>query len=343
MPTATATQCYNCRRTDMSIFEGICNQCFDRHYVLCEDCGVLLYRSRSPVRNRNYSIQHANQFEGNSYCRNCWYERRNSCDFYWPSKPLDISITTYQRIRSKRKYGVEIETSRCNNPRELHKHTNFGCKDDPTISGHEFYSPILYGDEGFKHINELLTYAEKNNWEVDSNCGCHTHYDMRDESDEQLYRITYAYNLTSRLWKCCVPRSRARNNYCNSTGCSGRSIERAYQCSRSFESFASSQDRYTYFNLYAYCDHHTFEVRLLEGTLDAETICNWIAIHAQFMDYVKELSFEQLRSQFNCNTNIQFRVLVDLINDAGLIDWLAARARYIGRRPLRGPGSVNRR
>jgi len=258
-------------------------------------------------------------------------------------KPFDVSVATYQQIGSKRKYGVEIETASCRRHWELFGHTNFGSKGDPTISGREFDSPILYGDEGFKHINDFTDLAAEKDWEVCDRCGCHTHYDMRDESDESLYRIGFAYRLTWPLWKRLVPRARAGGSYCGSPRYRLNDIEAAANGGRVFSDFGRRQDRYDYMNLGAYGCHRTFENRLLEGTLDPDIICNWIAFNCRFIDGVKKLSFEEQRAMFapsnvRSKARAQFRACVDLIDDRDLTDWVAGRARRIGTCPVRGPG-----
>jgi hypothetical protein len=255
-----------------------------------------------------------------------------------------VSIATYQRVGSKRKYGVEIETSSCATHGQLRGRTNFGNKYDPTVSGREFDSPILYGDEGFDHIDEFLAFAERYYWEVNTRCGCHTHYDMRDESDTSLYRIAYAYKMTYPLWRRCVSRHRRGSSYCHASEYTLNDIERAVDRGDEFSDFAENRERYDYVNLYAYGDHVTFENRLLEGTLDAGDICTWIAVNCRFMDRVKNLSFGEQRDMFatprgrSNPARAQFGALVNLIDDAELTDWVADRARRVGLIPVRGPG-----
>lgn len=346
--TSLQVRCNECRYNrpweDMSIFTGICNQCFDTRYILCNDCGSLVScpsdrANRPNPYNRHNLGAGLYTIDGIYCCYSCFHARRDSSR-YWQPKPFDVSFATYQRIGSKRKYGVEIETHRCDRHEELHSQTNFGCKHDPTVCGAEFDSPILYGDEGLDYINKFLTFAEERDWSVNTGCGCHTHYDMRQESDERLYHIAYAYTLTYPMWKRCVSSGRASNSYCRRPRYTIRDIKSAYE-SRTFENFAEHRDRYDYVNLYAYLNHRTFEVRLLEGTLDSNEICNWITLHCRFIDCVKELPFNELRSRFRYEAHEQFHALTDLIDDATLTDWLAHRARHIGSQPLRGPRSVN--
>jgi hypothetical protein len=90
----------------------------------------------------------------------------------------------------------------------------------------------------------------------------------------------------------------------------------------------------------AYDDHRTFEVRLLDGTIHADTICNWVALHARFIDRVHNMSFAEIRELGTTRSKL-FKSLVKLIDDAPLTDWLAQRARYRGSNPLRGPHCVS--
>ena len=341
MPALQQVFCSHCRRNhrlaEMTIFRDMCNHCFERDYTLCTICARLVINCRLQM------------VDGDPCCEDCYLNRDSLSS--WLPKPFDVSVATYQRIGSKRKYGVEIETHSCSDHRQLRGCTNFGSKCDPTISGREFDSPILYGDEGFDHIVDFLAFAEEREWEVDSRCGCHTHYDMRPEPDESLYRIAYAYKMTYPLWRRCVPRSRVGGAYCHSPNYTLAGIERAVDRGTGFSQFANSVDRYTYMNLCAYGYHVTFENRLLEGTLDAGDICNWIAVNCRFMDRVKKLSFSDQRdmfyppgrsSQARSPARAQFRACVDLIDDANLTDWVAHRARHVGMIPVRGPGLSNR-
>jgi hypothetical protein len=220
---------------------------------------------------------------------------------------------------------VEIETSNCPGYEALSGMTKFGCKTDCSIGGREFDSPILYGDQGFEEIEALLDYAADKEWDASSSCGCHTHYDMRDETDKELYRITYAYAKTHEFWQACVSYERADNSFCGRPEYDCASVRRGAGDGTRFDEFCGWFDRYDYVNLRAYYDHKTIEVRLLEGTVDAKTICNWVAIHARFMDYVRNLSFDDLDLTLSGETHHVLSALADIIGDGDLIDWLTNR------------------
>jgi hypothetical protein len=164
---------------------------------------------------------------------------------------------------------------------------------------------------------------------------------MRGESDDQLWAVYYSYNLTYPMWSAAVSSRRRAGSYCQEPFATIRDIERTYdQGDISFRDYAYDAERYEYLNIVAYDDHNTFELRLLEGTLKADTICNWVALHTRFIDRVHDMSFAEIR-ELGSSRSKQFRSLVELIDDAPLTDWLAHRARYTGGRPLRGPGSAS--
>jgi len=284
----------------------------------------------------------------NVLCSQCYYEQsevaaRRSVDC-WQPKVFDVSIATYKRIRSKRKFGVEIETSRCPDHTDLYGKTKFGCKGDCSISGLEFDSPILYGDEGLEYIEYFMEFATDHDWDVDEDCGCHTHYDMRDENEESLFRIAYAYALTTCFWACFVPRYRRGNRYCHVSSYTCRDIRSAWRrCQRegnyNFSEWCYQNDRYDYINTRAYNDHGTFENRLLEGNLNPNDICTWITLNCRFMDYVKGYHFDDLDQLFDKHPRHIFALLVGNGNGE-LADWMAGTSRQYNQ-PLRGPNSAS--
>lgn len=319
------------RRIDMSIFDGVCKNCFARRYQLCTECGLLLRTSRNDRHNAP-SGQDAHFYNDLNYerplCYNC-YTRIYPRSHRWNPTPFGVSFATYQRIGSRRKYGVEIETDSCGGFEELEGETTFGCKSDCSIGGLEFPSPVLYGDEGLAEIEGFLAIAAEKNWSADcEDCGCHTHYDVRDDTEEELYRITYAYAKSYyRFWGYCVSNERRDNTYCHEPSYTTNDVRRGFDGGRQFGNFWSNFDRYDYVNIGAWHTHKTFEVRLLEGTIDSTVICNWITIHCRFMDYVKRLSFDNLDLLLSGNTNHILSAIAVIVGDTDLSDWLAERIR----------------
>jgi hypothetical protein len=328
----------------MSVYGGICDDCIDKHYIICGLCGTPVdhWDAISLIQAPHQRYGHAAGDVWLSDHHFCCYEcynavRRNDM---WRPTPLDVSIATYDKVGSTRKFGVEVETSYCPGSNEMKGVTKFGAKYDPTCGGLEFDSPILYGDQGFAEIHELLAYADQHHWEVDSGCGCHTHYDMRGESDDQLWAVYYAYSVTYPMWAATVSPRRRGSTYCQEPYACPTDIERSADRDGTFRDYSYNAERYDYLNVVAYDDHSTFEVRLLEGTINADTICNWVALHTRFIDKVHDMSFAEIRDLGRTRSK-QFRSLVELIDDAPLTDWLAHRARYMGEMPLRGPNCAS--
>ncbi len=323
-------RCTDChgdhQRQYMSPFTGICACCYERLYTLCSVCGSLLRGTTS--RSDAYFLQE-DTTHCNPMCYGCWLHQCRRGDLrHWHPTPLDSSIATYKRMRSKRKYGVEVETTACANFEDLFEKTRFGCKGDCSIIGREFDSPILYGDEGFAEIEALLRFGSKQGWTATDNCGCHTHYDMRDETDDELYRVAYAYAKTYTFWSRSVSDARRGNTYCHRPSYNASDIRASSDRGLSFASFCRGSDRYDYVNLMAYPIHCTFEVRLLEGTVDASTICNWVSLHARFIDYVKELSYDDLDYAFAGQPKHIYSALLKIVDDSALTGWLCERVNH---------------
>lgn len=336
----------NRKRKDMTPFNSLCAICFEQCYAVCYDCGCLIRRGGTRIHPefreiygryisdmfnppQDYYSRLGPQRDGLPRCYGCWDARYSNSSDRWRPTPLSASFTTYERIRSKRKYGVEIETHVCPNYEALQNNTNFGCKPDCSIMGLEFDSPVLYGDEGLTQIEEFLSFGDRHGWSVSDDCGCHTHYDMRDESDVELYRVAYAYAISYFFWKRCVSDKRRNNSYCRAPRYSGSDIRRYFVSNQSFTRNCYNGSRYDYVNLEAYYAHRTFEIRLLEGTLDANIICNWIRIHTSFIDYVKTKTFDELDELFGRSVTVDEALanIISIVDDVELGAWLVSRLK----------------
>lgn len=331
---ATATRTHRCCRCQerkpshqFSVATAICLECFDLSYGICEECGMIVYHHGRGITRSTH--RRARYLQGQVVCDNCAHDRGSDQDGRWRPTALDVSVTSYDRIGSKRKFGVEIETSSCENYRRLYGRTHWGAKTDCTVSGLEFDSPILYGDAGLEQVEEILAHGNDNDWTAGSECGCHTHYDMRDESKDQLLSIMYAYSRSMAMWARFVPGRRSNGSYSRSPSWRPADL-RNYVESRRDENFSDAVrgfglDRYEMVNFSAWWDHTTFEVRMLEGTVDPDTICKWVTIQCRFMDAVRDLSFDELDEIFNDCYEDNLETLANLIGDTELIDWLAGR------------------
>ena len=279
--------------------ERVCDDCFEVEYCECSSC-------QCAVPNDEYL-----GWEGDPYCEEC-YGRADT----WKTQPWTPSDTlTFDRVGSQRSFGVELETSRCDGWRGLHGNTRWGCVYECSTPGREFISPILQGDQGFDDIEDICACADERGWEVDSSCGLHVHIDARDLSSKQLLQVAYAYRRTYPLWKRFVNSDRRNNSMCGSPQYELADIKAAEH----FEDFAEARDRFEFVNWRAYLCHGSIEVRVYQGSLDAHEICNWVSIHARFIDAVKDMCYAEIDGVFGCQSRTNWRGLVNHIGEPELL------------------------
>jgi hypothetical protein len=203
-------------------------------------------------------------------------------------------LTTIKKTGSGRCFGIELETSQCDNYPKMRGETCFGVKEDGSVDGMEFYSPILCGDKGLAEIRKFCRLAKRHDFEVDDTCGYHLHLDMRDTTIVQRKRIAYAYRLTFSLWQHLVREDRWHNTFCEGPNYSPQELRDTHN----FTTFERRQCRYQFVNLRAFCDHSTYELRGFQGTLDYREICNWIKAHLRFVEFVKDTPMAELDAMF---------------------------------------------
>ena len=284
---------------------AMCEDCFNEFYVHCANCGraILIGEHRGWVED--------------PYCGDCYGHADT-----WKTQPWSGEPGTFDKIGSKRRFGVELETADCSKYKELHGKTEWGCVYECSTPGKEFVSPILQGDNGFQEIRDFCDKARERRWTVNNSCGLHIHLDISGDSSEECMRIAYAYRRVYPMWKKFVNRHRAENPMCGSPQYTCEDI-RLYE---HIEDFAECRDRFEFVNWRAYLCHSSFEVRLYQGSLNAREICNWIALHARFMDAVKGMTYDELDAKFGGNTRKHWPALCDLLDDTNLLDYWRRKA-----------------
>jgi hypothetical protein len=233
----------------------------------------------------------------------------------------------FERIKSARRFGIELETHQCDGYESIRDKSVFGAKDDGSIDGKEFISPPMSGDEGLEHVETFCRLARS--WEVDKCCGFHVHLDMTGETLDALKSIVTAYAATEDVWSLFVAGSRRENSYCARLDHDPSDL--LHLCSLAeFGRFASGVSRYMWFNIAAYNGHRTFEIRLHGGTLDVRKITNWVKAHVRFADWASSRSREDIRRAFRGTVQDRFAKLAEIWQDKELADFYAARAEKFG-------------
>lgn len=300
---------------------SVCEGCYSDNYFTCEGC------------SESFHTDHIREHGDYLYCEACCPTDEDEsedcyagcrCSYCQPT-----TATTYSRTVSQRRYGVELETANCDGWHSVPLR-HFRQTADGSITGEEFVSSILSGDAGLADIEHFCQQANDAKWSVDSACGFHAHFDMRDLEAEQLQRVAYAYWLTHKVWTKFVSSSRADNQYCGENDWSFATI-RTLTTIDKWVSFANEVDRYQWLNLAAYSEHKTFEIRLHSGTLNATKVCNWIIAHTRFIDAVASMSIEAIEAAFSGDAQDCFESMAIIWNDAPLADYYVQRAAKFGR------------
>ena len=285
--------------------ELLCGECFEEIYVVCGQCHTAIIRG-----------EHSG-WAGDPFCERCFGRAET-----WKTQPWSGEPGTFDKIGSKRRFGVELETCDCGGYTHLHGKTEWGCVHECSTPGKEFVSPILRGDNGFAAIRDFCDIADEKGWDVNSSCGLHIHLDISEDSSEECLRIAYAYRKTYTLWKKFVTSNRGDNSMCGSPQYTCDDI----RASEHIEDFAESRDRFEFVNWRAYLRHGSFEVRLYGGSLNAREICNWVAIHARFMDAVKSMTYDELDEKLGGNIRRHWPALCEMLDDTDLLDYWRRKA-----------------
>ena len=228
---------------------------------------------------------------------------------------------------SARCYGIELETDECDGYEDLKDSGAWGAKDDPTVNGKEFYSAILSGDAGLDAVRTWAKLADRNRWYASDDAGYHLHIDMRNESDDSLYAIAYAYRATQEVWLKFADKCRSSGSYARKCNWDCADVT-ASADSRSFASWSCKNSRYMWFNTCSYGKFTTFEIRLHEGTCDGDAVINWVKAHTRFADWASSKGLKGVREALTGMNNAEMFDLIarEAWQDDELRDYYAKKA-----------------
>ena len=272
----------------------ICDTCVKLKFTSCYSCGCLIENGREVTT------------DGGRLCPRCDVRKR----LYGSRTGLTTKVVklgnTYTECKSKRIFGVEIETNiltRDNN-------TDWSKVNDASIAAREFVSPKLNGDLGFADIKKFLSEIDATVdkvivREMDKVCGLHVHVDGSDLTIEDIIKLYRAACPLQDLFFYLVKPERSSCRHCVLLsdryaklkdihgvemilyGHGGEDAAR-----RKKEKY--SGERYNWLNVHSWFYRGSIEMRQHHGTLDYDEIVNWISLMTCFVDWVKTTSIEAI-------------------------------------------------
>ena len=245
----------------------------------------------------------------------------------WPTQYFR-GQQVFERTRSERRFGVELEFNELpDDVYDLEQSTIFGAKEDVTVGGGEFNSPILFGDDGLTICEDFCDNATRMGFVAGRKTGFHLHCDMREESVCSFKNTVLAYHYTYPFWKGTVSNLRRVNDTCAQHRYNADDIQGAPNGIEEYKDWAANWTRYTWINIDSWDWHGSLEIRLHEGTSDKKDVINWILAHLRFIDVVSVLSSGQITRMFGDgkSPNLIFRELRAILADQVVSQHLANR------------------
>lgn len=232
-----------------------------------------------------------------------------------------------------------------------------------TEGGIEIQSAPMVMKIGEDSIVKFCDGVKKLGWKTDDSCGIHVHIDANDIrlKPEYVRRLFLAYFVMDYTLLAMVPESRRTNVYCAPMDAtkSGKLLRhRGTQYRKGWEmkdivttkgtrvdflemfykkpyDFIPNEIREHYcearyhgINFHPlYGDYGTVEVRYLEGTLDSNTILNWIAFHQHFVDNARMIREVEALELFHLKgPKTRLRKFAELTSmPKNLVDWACGR------------------
>ena len=264
----------------------ICNSCYNTRHKNCVGCGL-----RYPESNLRYFPRRKR-----SVCTHC-QNGSFTFDTIREQKPkMSSDVKPVKPGFSDRRFGVELETSNRLNFLWAYEDTNWGVKYDGSITGREFISPPMGGEEGIKNVISLCEQLESKGYQVDRRCGFHLHVDLTETTPKQRKALALAYWYTKDMWASLVHPTRRDTEYAAYN--EGSQYYGDTWTRRDIMDGNGHPDcdmtRYLWLNWRSYNRHNTVEIRSHEPTTDATAVVNWTLAHTLFVDYMVNLSVGQV-------------------------------------------------
>ena len=289
-------------------------------------------------------------------CSSCWGKKYEY--IYWNDESLLLkwqrpvtfthhSLSTILPLPISFGIECEIDFGKLDSVREfqyrllkkIKTQSIFSAKSDGSLDcGLEFYSPVLQGERGIRHLEKFCSLAKF--LPVKKSCGLHLHFDARHWSWKDCYKIYLSYGLVEFCLLSVLPLSRRKNSFCR---CMPKQIFNMLPKASSQDDFQllywgsrcridrasvlrkkellrcyknNDYEHRTYhwdgINLENYWRNFrrkkTLEIRYHHGTTDFQKIYHWIVINMSIIKWATGFSISDLQKRANHPINFEFFV-----------------------------------
>ncbi len=282
-------------------------------------------------------------------CSNCSKkEKAPSRIEYWESAKKAVESPQWGEVGSKRTYGIEIEVCEVHDMDQLPVSIReaWSTKRDDSLpgTGVEFASAVLSGDAGLEAVRELCRMARTHQWGLNQRAGLHLHVGVKGDTNAQLAAINMGYQMTVRLWYAFCSRSRGESKYCiphhlkpedyyimSANDCIQSLTDGELRRNGGNSSERLRDARRKWLNWQSLAKFKTLEVRLHQGTLNAEKIVNWVKAHTRFIDWCASIGdhkqvYKLMREPRKRGIDMLRFVTKEIWDDIELGRWFELRA-----------------
>lgn len=311
-------ECYECGdkkdrgNTRLAFGHYYCINCFDDKFRYCDGCGDLFYYA-----DVNYC-----DAEGDYRCNNCYISGEENNYLNEIEIPFNIELSKdFDKNPFKNTCGIEIEclNSNLNNKQfeynDLRKY-GFNQLSDGSLDngGVEFSSNAFNGDLFLNKVNAFCKELNNRKYKVNQSCGMHVHIKIIKTTD-YLKKIFLFYSKFEDYFFNMLPQSRQNNHYCYRINMIYDAInkdffnidkmldfeKKLYECQnyrriRQLEEEKYNNKRYCWINFHSIFYRGTLEIRNHNGTIDANKINNWVLIHLNALDFIKNIPLDVIKN-----------------------------------------------
>ncbi len=277
------------------------------------------------------------------------YDDHNMRDY---NNKFDVKSTTYLATSSmKYTFGLEFETTSHNYLDEYYADRNnlsISAVDDGSVSGKEYVTGVLSGDEGVKMLANICKSLNEADCRVNKSCGLHVHIGgFQDNRRFSMLALRLGKILEPQLFKM-LPPSRQSNSYCKKIPYDLDSLvlsnankilaDYVFDASKldKYINKKTSTERYTsqryrWLNL-VNCNsrtrYTTIEFRQHSGTLSFNKAYNWMLICMSFVNFVENQPRRIMRGNVTLQEVVRYSVKGELGDN--VIKYIKSRYQEFG-------------